>query len=577
MVESAKMDGESNIIEENKTISGLGGKPKIAYFSMEIGIDENIPSYSGGLGILAGDTIKSCADLNVPIVGITLLSENGYFYQKIDENGNQIELPINFAVSNFLKLLPTTTSVTIDGRDVKIRVWLYQYKGISDFIVPVFFLDTNIEENDNWDRELTKYLYGGDNKYRLAQEIVLGIGGVRALKELGYGTIDRYHMNEGHAALGTLELFNRYNDIEKVREQCVFTTHTPVAAGHDQFDLSFAKPMIGNILPDFIINDITFDNKLNMTRLALFFSHYVNGVAKKHGQVSRMMFPGYSIDSITNGVHTTTWVSGPFRRLFDKHMPGWRSDPYILRSAFSIDKNEVWNAHMEAKQILINFVNERYNIGMNYDDFTIGFGRRQTAYKRPDLLLSDKERLIGIAEKVGPIQIIYAGKAHPKDGSGKDTIRNIFNSMKQINAMNGKVKIAYIHNYDMSIGKMMTAGVDLWLNTPRRPREASGTSGMKAAHNGVPQFSTLDGWWLEGCIENITGWSIGPEKTEEKASDDEIDKKDLYDKLENWIIPKFYNDRDNWIRTMRSCIAINASFFNTNRMIQQYVLNAYFR
>jgi len=577
MVESAKMDGESNIIEENKTISGLGGKPKIAYFSMEIGIDENIPSYSGGLGILAGDTIKSCADLNVPIVGITLLSENGYFYQKIDENGNQIELPINFAVSNFLKLLPTTTSVTIDGRDVKIRVWLYQYKGISDFIVPVFFLDTNIEENDNWDRELTKYLYGGDNKYRLAQEIVLGIGGVRVLKELGYGTIDRYHMNEGHAALGTLELFNRYNDIEKVREQCVFTTHTPVAAGHDQFDLSFAKPMIGNILPDFIINDITFDNKLNMTRLALFFSHYVNGVAKKHGEVSRIMFPGYSIDSITNGVHTTTWVSGPFRRLFDKHMPGWRSDPYILRSAFSIDKNEVWNAHMEAKQILINFVNERYNIGMNYDDFTIGFGRRQTAYKRPDLLLSDKERLIGIAEKVGPIQIIYAGKAHPKDGSGKDTIRNIFNSMKQINAMNGKVKIAYIHNYDMSIGKMMTAGVDLWLNTPRRPREASGTSGMKAAHNGVPQFSTLDGWWLEGCIENITGWSIGPEKTEEKASDDEIDKKDLYDKLENWIIPKFYNDRDNWIRTMRSCIAINASFFNTNRMIQQYVLNAYFR
>jgi len=577
MVESAKMDGEINIIEENKTIAGLGGKPKIAYFSMEIGIDENIPSYSGGLGILAGDTIKSCADLNVPIVGITLLSENGYFYQKIDENGNQIELPINFAVSNFLKLLPTTTSVTIDGRDVKIRVWLYQYKGISDFIVPVFFLDTNIEENDNWDRELTKYLYGGDNKYRLAQEIVLGIGGVRILKELGYGTIDRYHMNEGHAALGTLELFNRYNDIEKVREQCVFTTHTPVAAGHDQFDLSFAKPMIGSILPDFIINDITFDNKLNMTRLALFFSHYVNGVAKKHGEVSRIMFPGYSIDSITNGVHTVTWVSGPFRRLFDKHMPGWRSDPYILRSAFSIDKNEVWNAHIEAKQILINFVNERYNIGMNYDDFTIGFGRRQTAYKRPDLLLSDKERLVQIAEKAGPIQIIYAGKAHPKDGSGKDTIRNIFNSMKQINAMNRKVKIAYIHNYDMSIGKMMTAGVDLWLNTPRRPREASGTSGMKAAHNGVPQFSTLDGWWLEGCIENITGWSIGPERTEEKESDDEMDKKDLYDKLENWIIPKFYNDRDNWIRTMRSCIAINASFFNTNRMIQQYVLNAYFR
>jgi len=571
------MDGETNIIEESKTVAGLGGKPKIAYFSMEIGIDENIPSYSGGLGILAGDTIKSCADLAVPIVGVTLLSEKGYFYQKIDENGNQIELPINFAVSNFLKLMPSTTTVIIDGREVQVRVWLYQYKGIGEFIVPVFFLDTNMDENSEWDRELTKYLYGGDSKYRLAQEIVLGIGGVRILKELGYTTIDRYHMNEGHAALGTLELFNRHNDIEKVREQCVFTTHTPVAAGHDQFDLSFAKPMIGNILPDFILDDVTFENKLNMTRLALFFSHYVNGVAKKHGEVSRMMFPGYSIDSITNGVHTTTWVSGPFQRLFDNHMPGWRSDPYILRSAFSIDKNEVWNAHMEAKQVLINFVNKRFNVGMNYDDFTIGFGRRQTAYKRPDLLLSNIDRLLNIADKVGPIQIIYAGKAHPKDGSGKDTIRNIFNSMKSINKMNRKVKIAYIHNYDMTIGKMMTSGVDIWLNTPRRPREASGTSGMKAAHNGVPQFSTLDGWWLEGCIENITGWSIGPEKTEQQESDDQIDKKDLYDKLENWIIPKFYKDRDNWIRTMRSCIAINASFFNTNRMTQQYVLNAYFR
>jgi starch phosphorylase len=286
------------------------------------------------------------------------------------------------------------------------------------------------------------------------------------------------------------------------------------------------------------------------------------------------MFPGYSIDSITNGVHTTTWVADPLKRLFDRHMPGWRSDPYILRSAFSINKEEVWNAHIEAKQKLINFVNKRYNSGMNYDDFTIGFARRQTAYKRPDLLISDPQRLMQIAEKVGPIQIIYAGKAHPKDQSGKDTIKKIFDVMK---AFHGKVKMTYIHNYDMTISKMMTSGVDLWLNTPRRPREASGTSGMKAAHNGIPQFSTLDGWWLEGCIENITGWAIGPEKTEEKESDDEIDRHDLYDKLENWIMPKFYNDRDNWIRTMRSCIAINASFFNTNRMIQQYVLNAYFR
>jgi len=285
------------------------------------------------------------------------------------------------------------------------------------------------------------------------------------------------------------------------------------------------------------------------------------------------MFPGYSIDSITNGVHTTTWVSESFQELFDKHMPGWRSDPYILRSAFSISKQEVWDAHITAKKKLIDFVNERYNAGMNYNDFTIGFARRQTAYKRPDLLISDPGRLMRIAEKDGPIQIIYAGKAHPKDGSGKNTIKKIFDVMKMFH---GNVKMAYIQNYDMTIGKMITAGVDLWLNTPRRPFEASGTSGMKAAHNGVPQFSTLDGWWLEGCIENITGWAIGPEKTKDEASDDELDRCDLYNKLENWIMPKFYNDKDNWIRTMRSCIAINASFFNTNRMVQQYVLNAYF-
>ncbi|MBN1281052.1 MAG: alpha-glucan family phosphorylase [Candidatus Thermoplasmatota archaeon] len=549
------------------------GKPKIAYFSMEIGIDEHIPTYSGGLGILAGDTLKSSADLNVPIVGVTLLSEKGYFYQEIDADGNQLERPYNFNINDFLKLLPAKTNVKLEGRDVKIRIWYYPVQGTGGYVVPVFFLDTNIEENASSDREITKYLYGGDSKYRLAQEIVLGIGGVRAIEALGYRTIDKYHMNEGHAALGTLELYDQLKDVERVREQCVFTTHTPVAAGHDQFDLPLAQSMIGELLPNSLLHEFTFENKLNMTRLALFFSHYVNGVAKKHGEVSRMMFPGYAIDSITNGVHTPTWVSEPFQRVFDKYLPGWRSDPYTLRAAFGIDKADIWSAHMETKKKLIDFVNNRYNVGMNYDYFTIGFARRQTAYKRPELLISDPARLMSIAEKAGPIQIIYAGKAHPKDGSGKDTIKRIFSAMKTIK---GKVNIAFIHNYDMAIGKLMTSGVDVWLNTPRRPQEASGTSGMKAAHNGVPQVSTLDGWWIEGRVENITGWAIGTRKSNERESDDENDRNDLYNKLETWIIPKFYNDRDNWIRTMRSCIAINASFFNTNRMMEQYVLNAYF-
>ena len=559
--------------EKLKDNPHLNGKPKIAYFSMEIGINEHIPTYSGGLGILAGDTLKSCADLNVPIVGVTLLSENGYFYQKIDENGNQIELPINFNINDFLTELPTKTAITLEDREVKIRIWYYPVEGINGYIIPVFFLDTNLEENSEYDRQITKHLYGGDQKYRLAQEMVLGIGGIRALQTLGYKTIDRFHMNEGHAALLTLELYRQYGNIEKVRNQCVFTTHTPVAAGHDQFDISLVRPMLGDMFPETVYNEITFENRLNMTKVALFFSHYVNGVAKKHGEVSRQMFPGYSIDSITNGVHSTTWVSEPFQILFDKHMPGWRSDPYVLRSAFSIDKKEIWAAHMLAKRRLIDFVNSRYNIGINYDKFTIGFARRQTAYKRPELLISDPGRLVHIAEIVGPFQIIYAGKAHPNDESGKQLIRRFYEVKKQVGK---KIKMAYIHNYDISIGRYLTSGVDLWLNTPRRPKEASGTSGMKAAHNGVPQFGTLDGWWVEGCIENITGWSIGPRKTKEDESDDDIDRKDLYEKLENWIMPKFYNDRDNWIRTMRSCIAINASFFNTNRMIQQYVLDAYF-
>jgi starch phosphorylase len=555
------------------TLPGVAGKRRIAYFSMEIGIDEDIPAYSGGLGVLAGDTLKSCADLRVPIVGVTLLSENGYFYQRIDRDGNQVEMPINFDVEHHLALSPARTNVTVEGRTVHVRVWYYALKGVGGHVVPVIFLDTNLEENGEWDRTLTKHLYGGDNRYRLAQEIVLGVGGVRALEALGFDAIEKYHMNEGHAATLVLELLRRFDDIDQVRRRCVFTTHTPVAAGHDQFDLAFARPMLGEMLPEAHLGDVTFEGKLNMTRLALHFSHHVNGVAKKHSEVSRHMFPGYTIDSITNGVHSATWTSEPFKRLFDAHMPGWRSDPYILRSAFGIAKRDIWAAHMEAKRALVDFVNGRMNAGMTDDDFTIGYARRQTAYKRPDLLISDMALLRAIAERAGPIQIIYAGKAHPKDAPGKDAIRRIVEASKE---SSGKLKITFINNYDMAVGKMMVAGVDLWLNTPRRPLEASGTSGMKAAHNGVPQFSTLDGWWLEGCIENITGWAIGTEKTAHEESNDDVDRRDLYEKLESCILCKFYADRDNWVRTMRSCIAINASFFNTHRMVQQYVVNSYF-
>jgi starch phosphorylase len=306
-----------------------------------------------------------------------------------------------------------------------------------------------------------------------------------------------------------------------------------------------------------------------MTYLALNLSHYINGVAKKHGDVSRLMFAEYTIDAITNGVHAAAWSAGPFQKLYDGHIPGWRQDNFSLRYALSIPKEEIWNAHLETKKKLIEYVNRETNIGMGGDVFTIGFARRAATYKRADLLFTDVERLRSISSKVGLLQVVYAGKAHPQDQAGKDVIKQIFRAKE---ALKNDVRIAYLENYDIAIGKMMTSGVDLWLNTPQRPLEASGTSGMKAALNGVPSLSVLDGWWIEGCIEGATGWSIG----EKGSSDSSSDAASLYSKLEQTIIPMFYQDRDRFIDVMRHSIALNGSFFNTHRMVQQYVLNAYF-
>ena len=555
--------------ERPKVISSLSYAPKIAYFSMEICVEADIPSYSGGLGVLAGDTLRTFADLNIPAVGVTLLSEKGYLYQELTEDGQQVEKPYPFDPRKRLILIAKDTTVKINGNEVKIRPWCYFIRGVSGYKVPVIFLDTNLEENGEWERTLTSYLYGGDTDYRLAQEIILGIGGFRILKSLGFTSIYRFHMNEGHASFLTLELYRRTKNVEFVRRQCVFTTHTPVKAGHDMFSMEKVKQFLGEF-PDEISPYVTENNMLNMTRLGMFFSHYINGVAKKHREVSMSMFPHYSIDSITNGVHSLTWVSEPFQRLFDKYMPGWRQDPYILRSASGMPNEDVWNAHMEAKRRLIDFINEKFGENFSYDKFTIGFARRMTAYKRPYLLFYDRERLLKISEIAGGLQIVYSGKAHPKDTEGKEIIKRIISAGKNLKP---KVNFIFIPNYDMNIAKMMVSGVDLWLNTPRIPMEASGTSGMKAAHNGVPQLSTLDGWWKEGYIEGVTGWAIGGEDQE---SDDLRDSRDMYDKLEYRIIPVFHRFRDRWIDIMKNCIALNASFFNTQRMVEQYVLNAYF-
>lgn len=550
---------------------------RVAYFSMEIGIDSRIRTYSGGLGILAGDTIRSCADLNVPLVAVTLLYKKGYFYQKLDEQGQQQEFPYEWNPKDSLKLLPNKVEVRIENRTVVVQAWQYRACGISGYRVPIIFLDTDISQNSDYDRSLSYYLYGGDQRYRFAQEVILGIGGVRMLRELGFHRISRYHLNEGHASLLTLELLNQRKrevepvwDIEGVRRMCVFTTHTPVLAGHDQFSYDLVSQVLGEFIPLDFLKTIAGEERLNMTLLALNLSHYVNGVAKKHGKVSQEMFPGYHVDSITNGVHSSTWVCESFRRLYDKYIPGWANDPFSLRYALSIPREEIWNAHQEAKSLLIDYVNNKTNVGMDPNVLTIGFARRATAYKRADLVLWDVNRLRAISQNVGRLQLIFSGKAHPKDWPGKELIKKIVSVSGEVK---DGIKIVYLENYDMELAKMIISGVDLWLNTPRKPREASGTSGMKAAHNGVPSLSILDGWWIEGCIEGLTGWSIG--SAQDIESVDEKDAYSLYEKLEKVIIPTFYTRREQWIDIMRHSIAINASFFNTHRMIQQYVLNAY--
>ncbi len=557
----------------------------IAYFSMEIGLLSDMPTYSGGLGVLAGDTIRAAADLKVPMIGVTLLHRKGYFYQRLDSTGRQTEEPVDWAVDNFLTELPERVSVTIEGRAVAIRAWKYEVAGPRDFSVAVYFLDSDVPENAVWDRTLTHYLYGGDPHYRLCQEVILGIGGVRMLRALGHREVARYHMNEGHSSLLALELLDEESqsagrpvpnrdDVQIVREKCVFTTHTPVVAGHDQFPMTLVNKILGRQDVEDMKDVFCCGDVLNLTFLALNLSRYVNGVAKKHGEIARLMFAGYDVDAITNGIHAATWAAEPLAELYDRYIPGWHQDNSSLRSALGIAKQEIWQAHRVAKRALVQSVNREMNAGMDVDVFTIGFARRAAAYKRTDLLFADSERLRAIADRCGGMQIIYAGKAHPQDQAGKEQIQRVFRARDQLR---DKIRIAYLENYSMEIGKMMTAGVDVWLNTPLPPMEASGTSGMKAAVNGVPSLSVLDGWWIEGCIEGVTGWSIGPaDRKTAVVSDHSQDALSLYDKLEQIILPLYYHRRDDYLDVMRHAIALNGSFFNTHRMLQQYVLKAYF-
>lgn len=553
----------------------------IAYFSMEVGIDPRMPTYSGGLGILAGDTLRAAADVGVPQVGVTLLHRKGYFRQGLDAHGNQTERPYEWSPESILEPLEPRVSVTIEGRSVRIRAWRYVVHGLSGHVVPIYFLDTALPENSPADRALTDYLYGGDERYRLCQEVVLGFGGVLMLRALGHAAISTFHMNEGHSALLSLALLNEVTNgnglrqatpevREAIRQKCIFTTHTPVPAGHDDFAFDLVRPVLGQELTSQLMgSECCASGTLNMTYLGLYFSRYVNGVAMRHGKISRDMYPGYPINSIDNGVHAMTWAADSFQSLYDQYIPEWRNDNLYLRYAISIPLGEVRRAHAAAKQKLIAEVARRAGVQLDPNAMTLGFARRATAYKRAELLLSDHERLKRIARQVGPLQVVYGGKAHPRDEGGKGQIRRIFKDMA---ALKDYVRIVYLEEYDMVLARSICSGVDLWVNTPQKPQEASGTSGMKAALNGVPSFSVLDGWWVEGRVEGVTGWAIG-DSSEVSHPEQEADS--MYQKLETVIMPMFYKRPDDYAEVMRSAIAINGSFFNTQRMVAQYVKNAY--
>ena len=546
---------------------------RIAYFSMEIGLDNNFHTYSGGLGVLAGDVIKSSADLKIPLVGVTLVSKKGYLKQEIRE-GKQIDHPDDWTPSQYMTELPKQVELKIENRTVKVKAWLYDYQSPRGSLVSVVFLDTDVEGNTPEDREITSFLYGGDIEYRLKQEIVLGIGGVKMLKAADFN-IRKYHMNEGHSSLLTLELLrNNGKEVDAVRDFCIFTTHTPVAAGHDKFSYDLVQRLLGDMVPLETLKALGGQDQLNMTLLALNTSKYVNGVAKRHQEFSLSLFPGYKISAVTNGVHSFRWTCECFRKLYDRYLPGWANEPELMVRVDCIPDEEIWLAHIEAKEQLMRFVRERSGEQFDPNVLTLGFARRATGYKRATLLFSNLKRLEDINKRVGKVQVIFAGKAHPNDWMGKRLIEEIYEMKEHLKDI---MKVLYLENYDMEMASNLTSGVDVWLNTPLPPFEASGTSGMKAAHNGVINFSVLDGWWVEGCIEGITGWAIGPDPKEnlEEAERRHREITQLYDKLEYLLIPKFYRNRDDWIHMMKNSVGKVAYYFNSHRMMRRYATEAY--
>ncbi len=434
---------------------------------MEIAIQPAMPTYSGGLGVLAGDTLRSAADLGVPLVAFSLLHRKGYFRQHLDAAGSQTESVQAWNPADFCTEEPARVTVAIEDRKVTVRAWRYDMMGRSGHVVPIYLLDTDLEGNSGWDRGLTDHLYGGDTNYRLQQEIVLGMGGARMVHALGLH-VNVYHMNEGHAALLTLALLESQlgggplngateTDLAAVRSKCVFTTHTPVPAGHDRFSTEQAIRILGGERTARLEKlEVFRDGLLNMTLLALRFSRYANGVALQHGKVSREMFPEFAIDSITNGVHAPTWVSEPVQGMLDQHIPAWRRDMLYLRNAIDLPLDAMRQAHALAKEALLAEVASRTGLVLNPKVLTLGFARRVATYKRAGLMFTDTERLAKIAQEAGGLQILYAGKAHPQDEGGKALIRQVFERSAQLS--NDMLRIVYLENYAWDLGGAVDLG-----------------------------------------------------------------------------------------------------------------------
>ncbi|TFF97728.1 MAG: alpha-glucan family phosphorylase [Promethearchaeota archaeon] len=550
---------------------------KTAYISMEIGLESNIPTYSGGLGVLAGDTVRSAADLEIPMVGVCLCYSSGYFYQLFNERGEQKEKEIEWSFFYEFDKVEKPIEMKIEDKELKVSAWLYRVVGQSGHVVPIYLLTTEVEGNEPWKQKLTGSLYDSTSKWnRIVQEMILGIGGVKLLNSLGYKNIDTYHMNEGHGAFSTVELYKNLNeDLEHVKQKCAFTTHTPVPAGHDRFNQELVRKIFQDRFPPKLLEIGSENNELNMTLLAMNCSRYINAVAQKHGETTREMFPNHDIDAITNGIHLPFWVSKPIKNIFDRKWPNWKANPDVLSNAIEIDDLELFDAHLENKFNLINYQKgHSWNL-LDEELITLGFARRFATYKRAVLIFHDLDRLGEICK--GEVQFIFAGKAHPRDQAGKEYIKKIFEAGEYLYDNYG-VKVVLMENYNIDLAHMLVSGVDVWLNYPERYREASGTSGMKAALNGVLNFSVLDGWWIEGYkMKKESGWAIGkfPEeyKEGENINDWERDANEIYDILEDEIIPTYMN-HDEWLFKCKNAIAL-ASYFNTHRMIEEYAKRAY--